>query len=70
MPYFSDIFEWDEWDDFDYTVFYECVLLRDVGSFKMGDEFSTIIWNEEKLTLKFYTDSKEPVMVKKLGLID
>jgi hypothetical protein len=70
MP-FSDIFEWSGWDDFEVKVFYDCELLRDVGSFKKGAKFSTVTWDEETLTLKFCLSGEEkPVMVKKLGLVD
>jgi hypothetical protein len=73
MPSFSNIFEWSDWDDCgESKVFYECVLLRDVGEFKKGDKFSNMIWNDETLTLKFYATNEdyEPAMVKTLGLVD
>lgn len=38
MPYFIDIFHWDEWDDYDtFEMYMNCVVLRD----KEGDEFDT-----------------------------
>ena len=72
MPSFSDIFEWSGWDDFGTTVFYECVLIRDVGSFKEGDEFSNITWDTETLKLRFFVniEDDEPAMVKTMGLVD
>lgn len=73
MASFSNIFEWAEWDDCGETkMFYECVLLRDVGKFKKGDKFSNVTWNDETLKLKFYVNNEDydPVMVKKLGLVD
>lgn len=73
MPNFSDIFEWADWDDCgECKVFYECVLLRDVGEYTKGDKFSNVLWNEEILKLRFYLtdDDGEPAMVKTLGLVD
>ena len=71
MPSFSDIFTWNGWDDWGETkIFYTCVLLRDVGDYKKGAEFETILYNDEKLTLEFYEDDGDPMMVKKLGIVD
>lgn len=68
MPNFGDIFKWNGWDDWGETkAFTECVLLRDVGEFKVGHKFDHVLWNDEDLTLTFF-DHDEDVMVKKMGI--
>ena len=71
MPEFGDIFAWLGWDDFgESKLFYTCVLLRDIGDYKKGYTFATIAYNNDKLELEFYVDDGEPVMVKKLGIVN
>ena len=72
MPMFSNVFEWSGWDDMGNKLFYDCVLLRDVGEFYMGDIFAYVSFDDEKFKLSFYLDFEddEPVMVKTMGLID
>ena len=71
MPSFTNIFEWQEWDDGgDYKVFYDCTLLMRVGEYEKDYEFSYIFFSEEKLTLDFYMEDDTIVMTKKLGIIE
>jgi hypothetical protein len=72
MPSFSDIFEWSGWDDMGQKLFYECVLLRDVGSFKSGHYFDYVSFDDENFKVRFYEKFGDdtPVMVKTMGLVD
>lgn len=73
MPKFSDIFEWNGWEEWCETkAFYACVLLRDVGEFNVGYKFASISWNDEEFTLTFYDNLEDvdPIMVKKMRLVE
>jgi hypothetical protein len=72
MPVFSDVFEWASWDDMGIKLFYECVLIRDVGSFKSGHYFDYVSFNHEDFKVKFYTKFGDdtPGIVKTMRLVD
>lgn len=46
----SKLFDWKGWDQLDTMsfIFYNCVLIEDIGSFKKGEKFSSISIDYEK----------------------
>lgn len=71
MKRFMNIFEWDDWDYLggDIEIYLDCELLRDVGKYKKGYEFSAIYFHKRNMTLEFYEcDQSDSVMFKRFVL--
>lgn len=67
MKSFMGIFTWDGWDEIgNLEMYYSCVLEKNVGDYKEGDEFAIIYFNKTCMKLCFYKneDDEEPVMWK------
>lgn len=73
MSNFMGIFSWDAWDDMgEIEMYFSCVLERDLGEYKEGDEFDHIHFDKDNLALYFYRNEadSEPSMVKHFVLAD
>lgn len=49
---FANLFEYYDWVDLDVIVFYDCKLINNIGDYRVGQEFKTIIWNFNSLSLE------------------
>ena len=57
----------------EYRFFYKCVLTKDIGEFKEGHKFETIMMDSYFLRLHFFNDRevhRRPVMIKRLDIHD
>lgn len=64
------IFSWEDWQDFGddaFEMYINCVLLKKVGDFEEGSEFSSVYFDKRLLLLTFYKGN-EQVMEKRFVL--
>lgn len=54
----GQFFTWSGWDNIDTAAFqfYDCKLIKDVGTFKEGEVINCVLFDVEKSLMEFYDD--------------
>lgn len=66
-----EFFTWNGWDQLDTMcfVFYDCTLIKDIGTHKVGEQFKVIDVDFEKGKLTLLSKSGETIDEYNLGLV-
>ncbi len=66
-----EFFTWNGWDRQDTMcfTFYDCTLIKDIGTHKVGEKFKVIDVDFEKGKLTLSSDSGETIDEYNLGLV-
>lgn len=66
----GQFFTWKGWDDIDTAAwhFYDCILLKDFGTFKKGDEITCVFFSMQNSMMEFYDNEGNPMGKFKLTI--
>ncbi len=59
----GQLFNWERWETVSTAEFhfYECVLKKDIGSFKKGSSVQCILFSVEKSKMEFYDENAKTI---------